>query len=46
MPKEALDLLVELSDLIDMRDYTDEWEDKAQKLITQIANLIKNEYKN
>ena len=45
MPK-VLDLLIELSDLIDMREYKDDWEDKAQELITQIANLIKNEYKN
>lgn len=35
--------LIELSDLIDRREYEDDWEEKAQEMITKIYNLVKDE---
>jgi len=35
------DMLVRLSDVIDMHDYDEDWEIKAQGLITKIAKELK-----
>lgn len=34
------DMLVRLSDIIDMHDYDENWEIKAQGLITKISNEL------
>lgn len=35
------DMLIHLSDIIDMHDYDENWEIKAQGLITKIAKELK-----
>lgn len=35
------DMLIHLSDIIDMHDYDEDWEIKAQGLITKIAKELK-----
>ena len=37
------ELLIELSDLIDRREYVEDWDTKAQELITDISDLLKEE---
>ena len=39
--EEIKDLLVDLSDEIDMHDYRDGWEEKSQALITRIMKLLR-----
>ena len=39
---EIKELLIDLSDEIDMHDYRSNWKEKSQELITKITNLIKN----
>jgi len=35
--------LIELSDLIDRREYEEDWDIKAQEMITDISELLKEE---
>jgi hypothetical protein len=37
------ELLIELSDLIDRREYEDNWDTKAQEMITDISDFLKGE---
>lgn len=37
---EIKDMLIRLSDLIDMHEYNENWEKEAQELITKISERI------
>lgn len=41
MTNSIQDMLIHLSDIIDMHEYDENWEIKAQGLISQIAKALK-----